>query len=89
MREIKFGSIRPLALVALLALFGFGLAACDDGPAEDAASEAGAAVDDAVGAAGEAAEGAGEAVGDAAEGASEAAGDAVDEAGDEVERATE
>ncbi len=68
----------PLALVALLALLGFGLAACDEGPAEQAGSEAGAAIDDAV-----------EATGDAVEEAGDAVGDAVDDAGDAVERATD
>jgi hypothetical protein len=56
---------RPLALVALLALAGLGLAACDDGPAEEAGSEAGAAVDDAAEAVGDAVEEAGDAVEDA------------------------
>lgn len=47
--------LRQLALVAFLALAGFGLAACDDGPAEeageaidDAADDAGDAIDDAT-----------------------------------------
>lgn len=48
----NFLLLRPLALVAFLALAGFGLVACDDGPAE----EAGEAVDDAVDDAGDAVE---------------------------------
>jgi hypothetical protein len=36
--------LRPMAVVALLALSGLGLAACDEGPAE----EAGDAVEDAT-----------------------------------------
>lgn len=62
MLTTNFLSLRPLALVALLAFAGFGLAACDDGPAEEAGSEAGAAVDDAAEAAGDAVEDAGDAV---------------------------
>ena len=57
-----FLALRPLALVALLALASFGLAACDDGPAEEAGSAAGAAIDDAAEAVGDAVEDAGDAV---------------------------
>ena len=65
----RHGSLpRALALTAVLGLGSLGLAACDDpGPAEEAASEAGAAVDDAVEATGEAIEDAGEAVEEAAD----------------------
>lgn len=57
--------LRPMAVAALLALAGLGLAACDEGPAEEAGSEAGAAVDDAADAVGDAVEEAGDAVEDA------------------------
>jgi hypothetical protein len=60
--------VRALALVFVLGLGSIVLAACDDsGPAEEAGSEAGAAIDEAVDEAGEAAEEAGEAVEDAGE----------------------
>lgn len=57
---------RGFAALALMAFLTLGLAACDEGPAEEAASEAGEAVDDAVESVGEAAEDAGDAVEDAA-----------------------
>jgi len=53
---------RRLAVLALLGVSSLGLVACDEGPAEDAASEAGAALDDAAEAAGDAVEEAGDAV---------------------------
>lgn len=52
----------PLSLLALLGLLAFGLVACDEGPAEQAGSEAGAAIDDAAEAVGDAIENAGDAV---------------------------
>lgn len=79
---------RGLAVALTLGLMTVTLAACDDGPDEEA-SEAGAAVDNAVDEAGEAAENAGDAIEDTAEDAADAVGDAADDAGDAVERATE
>lgn len=60
MLENRFWTGSPLALVALLALLSFGLAACDEGPAEEAGREAGAAIDEA-----------GEAIGDAVDDATD------------------
>lgn len=79
---------RGLAVAMTLGLMTVTLAACDDGPDEEA-SEAGAAVDNAVDEAGEAAENAGDAIEDTAEDAADAVGDAAEDAGDAVERATE
>jgi hypothetical protein len=77
-------AVRAFTLALVLATAGVGLAACDDsGPAEEAGSEAGAAIDDAVEGAGDAMEEAGEAASDAVEDA----GDAVEEAGERVEDA--
>lgn len=56
---------RALALAALLGFASLGLAACDEGPAEEAGSEAGAAVDDAAEAVGDAVEDVGDAIEDA------------------------
>lgn len=68
LNQLDSRSVRALALVFVLGLGGIGLAACDDpGPAEEAGSDAGAAVDEAVEDAGEAIEDAGEAVEDAGE----------------------
>jgi hypothetical protein len=70
--NLDLRGVRALALVVVLGLGTIGLAACDEpGPAEEAGSDAGAAVDEAV-------EEAGEAV--------EEAGEAVEEAGEDVEQ---
>ena len=59
-------ALRAFALALVLGVATLGLTACDDpGPAEEAAGEAGAAIDDAMESAGEAVEDAGEAVQDA------------------------
>lgn len=79
---------RGLAVATMLGLMTVTLAACDDGP-DDEASEAGAAIDDAADEAGEAAENAGDAIEDTAEDAADAVGDAAEDAGDAVERTTE
>ena len=60
MLDNRFRSASPLLVVALLALLGLGLAACDEGPAEEAGREAGAAIDEA-----------GEAIGDAVDDATD------------------
>ncbi len=69
---------RRLALAMAFGLLALTLTACDEGPAEEAGSEAGAAVDNAV-----------EETGDAVEDAGDAVGDAVEDAGDAVEQKTE
>ena len=80
---------RRLAMAVTFGLLTLTLSACDDGPAEKAGSEAGAAVDNAVDKAGDAAESAGDAIEDTAKDAGDAVGDAAEDAGDAVKKATE
>ncbi len=80
---------RRLAMAVTFGLLALTVTACDDGPAEEAGSEAGAAVDNAVDEAGDAAESAGDAIEDTAEDAGDAVGDAAEDAGDAVKKATE
>jgi hypothetical protein len=82
-------SWRRLAMAVTFGLLALTVTACDDGPAEEAGSEAGAAVDNAVDEAGDAAESAGDAIEDTAEDAADAVGDAAEDAGDAVEKKTE
>ena len=80
---------RGLAVAIIFGLSALSLSACDDGPAEEAGSKAGAAVDNAVDQAGDAAEKAGDAIEDTAEDAADAVGDAAEDAGDAIKKTTE
>ncbi len=66
----------------IAAVLGFGLAACEPNEADDAASDAGAAVQETVEDAGTAVEGAAEDAGDAVSGAADDAQDAAEDATD-------
>jgi plastocyanin len=87
-----------LVLLALAAVFSFGLVACggdDDNDVESVANSAAESADEAAGEAGEAAEEAGEEAeeagedaGQSAEEAGEDAGESAEEAGEEAENAT-
>lgn len=71
-----------LKYIMIASVLAFGLAACDPNEADDAASDAGAAVQDTVEDAGDAVQGAADDAGDAVQGAADdtqdAAGDATD-----------
>lgn len=80
---------RHLIMAIIFGLLALTVTACDDGPAEEAGSNAGAAVDNAVDKAGDTAESAGDAIEDTAEDAGDAVGDAAEDAGDAAKKVTE